>query len=147
MKLHPFSLKKGKGANIHGVIFGAKHPRAVDKFLTLCWKRNDTNGEANFDIDEDADKAQLDAFEEPKLTKKESFEKEVRERVLNGSLTNNFDLLAYTYAAGHIGKHASKCLKKMKGNKEIHFEGLSPSVSYDFVHKKQKQVFYKLMQK
>lgn len=146
LKLYPFSLKKG--SNIHGVIFGAKHPRAVDKFLTLCWKRNGTNGVANFDIDEDAGKAQLDAFTEQKLTKKESFEKEVREQVLNGSLTNNFHLLAYTYAAGHIGKHASECLLKMKRNKEVYFEGgRSPSVTYDCVHKKQKQVFYKLMQK
>lgn len=142
LKLYPFSLKKGKGANIHGVIFGAKHPRAVDKFLTLCWKRNDTNGEANFDINEDACKAQLDMFENPKLTKVESFKRGVRERVLNGSLTNNFDLLAYTYAEGHIGKHASDCLLEMRRNKEIDFEGRFPLVSYDSVHKKQKQVFY-----
>lgn len=73
LKLYPFSLKKG--TNIHGVIFGAKHPRAVDNFLTLCRKRNDTNGEANFDIDEDADKAQLNMFEGRRLTKKEIFEK------------------------------------------------------------------------
>ena len=147
LKLYPFSLKKG--ANIHGVIFGAKHPRAVDKFLTLCWKRNDTNGEANFDIDEDVGKAQLNMFESRKLTKIESFEKGVREQVLNGSLTDNFDLLAYTYAAGHIGKHASKCLLEMKKNKKVDFKGRSPSVTYDCVHnrKKQKQVFYKLMQK
>lgn len=51
LKLYPFSLKKG--ANIHGIIFGASHPRAVDKFLSIAWKRNETNGEANFDIDDD----------------------------------------------------------------------------------------------
>ena len=52
VKLYPFSLKKG--ANIHGIIFGASHPRAVDKFLAIAWKRNETNGQANFDIDDDA---------------------------------------------------------------------------------------------
>jgi three-Cys-motif partner protein len=31
LKLYPFSLKKG--ANIHGIIFGASHPLAVDKFF------------------------------------------------------------------------------------------------------------------
>ena len=51
LKLYPFSLKKG--ANIYGIIFGASHPRAVDKFLTIAWKRNEINGEANFDIDDD----------------------------------------------------------------------------------------------
>ncbi|MEP2771973.1 MAG: three-Cys-motif partner protein TcmP [Fulvivirga sp.] len=147
LKLYPFSLKKG--ANIHGVIFGAKHPRAVDKFLTIGWKRNGTNGDANFDIDEDAGKAQLSMFSEQKLTKKESFKRDVRELVLNGSLTNNFDLLAYTYAAGHIGKHASDCLLEMKRNKEIDFDGRSPLITYDCVHnyKKRKQVFYKLIKK
>jgi three-Cys-motif partner protein len=38
LKLYPFSLKKG--ANIYGIIFGASHPRAVDKFLTIAWKRS-----------------------------------------------------------------------------------------------------------
>ena len=34
----------------------------------------------------------------------------------------------------------------MKRNKEIHFEGSSPLVSYDSVYgKKRKQVFYKLI--
>src|SRR5690606_36692975 len=51
VKLYPFSLKKG--ANIRGIIFGASHPRAVDKFLTIAWGRNETNGQANFDIDND----------------------------------------------------------------------------------------------
>lgn len=147
LKLYPFSLKKG--ANIHGVIFGAKHPRAVEKFLTIGWKRNGVNGDANFDIDEDAGKAQRVLFGEQKLTKIESFKKHVRQLVLTRQLTNNFDLLAYTYAAGHIGKHASDCLLEMKRNKEIDFDGRSPLVTYDSVYnyKKRKQVFYKLIQK
>jgi three-Cys-motif partner protein len=35
LKLYPFSIKKG--SNIHGIIFGAKHPRAVEKFLNIAW--------------------------------------------------------------------------------------------------------------
>ena len=62
LKLYPFSIKKG--ANIHGIIFGASHPRAVDKFLYISWKRNEVNGEANFDIDGDTQKNQIDIFEE-----------------------------------------------------------------------------------
>jgi len=67
LKIYPFSLKKG--ANIHGIIFGASHPRAVEKFLNIAWKRNDANGEANFDIYEDIQKAQLDLFEGKRLLK------------------------------------------------------------------------------
>ena len=54
-RLYPFSIKKG--ANIHGIIFGATHPLAFDKFLKIAWKKNETNGEANFDIDDDYSKA------------------------------------------------------------------------------------------
>jgi hypothetical protein len=51
LKLYPFSLKKG--ANIFGIIFGAKHPLAVDKVFDIAWGRNPINGDANFDIDDD----------------------------------------------------------------------------------------------
>jgi three-Cys-motif partner protein len=76
VKLYPFSLKKG--ANIHGIIFGVSHPRAVDKFLSIAWKRNETNGQANFDIDDDSKKSQLDMFTSKKLTKIEEFQENLR---------------------------------------------------------------------
>src|SRR5580704_14605229 len=44
LKLYPFSIKKG--ANIFGIVFGAKHPSAVGKFLNIAWKRNPVNGDA-----------------------------------------------------------------------------------------------------
>ena len=52
-KLHPFSIKKGN--NIHGLIFGSKHPVGVEKFLNIAWSENQINGEANFDIDDETD--------------------------------------------------------------------------------------------
>ena len=67
LKLYPFSLKKG--ANIHGIIFGSSHPLGVDKFLSIGWKRNGINGNANFDIDDDALKGQVDIFKGKKYTK------------------------------------------------------------------------------
>ena len=93
LKLYPFSLKKG--SNIYGIIFGAKHPRAVDKFLTIAWKRNEINGEANFDIDDDQLKNQRSLFGNQPLTKIETFQQNVKEKVLSGEITNNFQLLDY----------------------------------------------------
>ena len=75
LKLFPFSIKKG--ANIYGIIFGAKHYRAVDKFLDIAWKRNKLNGEADFDIDEDLGKGQLDIFGSKKMTKIEKFQNDL----------------------------------------------------------------------
>lgn len=143
LKLYPFSLKKG--SNIHGIIFGASHPRAVDKFLSIAWKRNGTNGEANFDIDGDAQKDQLNMFGENRLKKIEHFKQSVKNKVLSKEITNNFDLLNYVYDEGHIGNHASECLKELKKNSIITFEGISPLVTYDNVFKNKKKIQYKII--
>jgi three-Cys-motif partner protein len=143
LKLYPFSLRKG--ANIHGIIFGATHPRAVDKFLNVAWKRNEINGEANFDIDDDRKKNQMDLFGEKKLTKLEDFQINVRNKVLTGEIKNNFELLEYAYNQGHIGNHASECLKNMKKQKEIDYESSSPLVTYENVYKIKKKITYKVL--
>jgi three-Cys-motif partner protein len=142
LKLYPFSLKKG--ANIHGIIFGASHPRAVDKFLALAWKRNETNGEANFDIDEDAKKIQGDLFGGKKLQKVEAFKELIRQEVLAGGIKCNADALTFTYIVGHLPKHAADTLKEMKAQKLISFEGSSPLVTYENVYKLNRFVFYKI---
>jgi hypothetical protein len=46
--LGSFSIKKS--ANVYGIVFGSGHPRGIDKFLRVAWKRG---GDANFDIDND----------------------------------------------------------------------------------------------
>jgi three-Cys-motif partner protein len=142
LKLYPFSLKKG--ANIHGIIFGASHPRAVDKFLTIAWKRNETNGQANFDIDDDKQKNQLDLWSGKKLTRIEEFKQNVKSKILAKKITNNFELYNYTIGQGHIGNHAAECLKEMKKNHEIKYEGTSPLVTYNNVYKDNKKIEYKI---
>ncbi len=143
LKLYPFSIKKGP--NIHGIIFGASHPRAVDKFLSLSWKRNKTNGEANFDIDDDLNKSQLDLFEGIKLTKIESFQKRLREKILNGEIVDNFDAYDFVLEEGHIGSHAADEIKKMKKEKFINYESTSPLVTYDNVYKNKNKIKYTIM--
>lgn len=146
LKLYPFSLRKG--VNIHGIIFGASHPRAVDKFLSIGWKRNGDNGDANFDIDDEAGNVQLDLFVGQKLSKIESFKQEVCDRIREGVIKNNFDMLNFVYEQGHIGKHAADCLKDMKSKGEISFIGSSsPSVTYDNVFKNKKKVEYQIIKK
>lgn len=141
LRLYPFSLRKG--ANIHGIIFGASHPRAVDKFLTLAWKRNEVNGEANFDIDDDAKKTQMSIFEGKKLTKIEQFKQNVKEKVMNEEIKNNSEMLAYSYEQGHVGSHSADCLRELKKEGLINFTGTSPLVTYDNVYKLKKIIDYK----
>lgn len=61
LKIYPFSIRKG--ANIYGIIFGSKHIRGVEKFLKIAWNKNNINGEADFDIDDDINNAQPKLFE------------------------------------------------------------------------------------
>lgn len=141
VRLYPFSLKKG--ANIHGIIFGASHPRAVDKFLNTAWKRSPINGDANFDIDDDSGKSQLDMFSGKKLTKVEQFQEKLKTKVLSSEIKNNYDALLFAYDEGHIGSHADKALREMKKNGEITYDGISPLVTYDNVFKNNKKMKYK----
>jgi hypothetical protein len=142
LKLYPFSLKKG--TNIHGIIFGASHPRAVDKFLSIGWKRNGENGDANFDIDEEAKTNQIDIFEGRKLTKLESFKEEVERQLLAKVINNNKGLLEFTYSAGHIPKHAADCVKLLKRNGKLFYDGKSPLVNYENVYKNPRLLEYKI---
>jgi three-Cys-motif partner protein len=142
LKLYSFSLKKG--ANIFGIVFGTKHPLAVDKFLNIAWKRNPVNGDANFDIDDDSKKTQLDMFSDKKLTKIEEFKENVKAKILSQEIKNNYDALRFVHNEGHIGKHASDCLREMKKKGDIYYEGISPLITYENVYKAKKKVNYKI---
>jgi three-Cys-motif partner protein len=130
LKLYPYTIKKG--TNIYGIIFGASHPRAVEKFLSLAWKRNPINGEANFDIDEDIQKVQLDIFaaDNKRLTKIESFRRRVREAIYKGEIKNNIDTFIFTINSGHIPDHAREEVIQMRKEGLISFKGHS-KISYD----------------
>lgn len=145
MKLYPFSIKKGP--NIYGIIFGASHPLAVDKFLNVAWKRNSINGEANFDIDEDLTKSQLQLFEAKSPTKKEAFAALLRDKILEQELQTNEDVYLFSLDQGHIPSHAVDEIKLMKNEGLINYDSSSPLVSYDQIFNKQRILKYNLATK
>jgi three-Cys-motif partner protein len=145
LKLYPFSLKKG--ANIYGIIFGASHPRAVEKFLSIAWKRNETNGEADFDIDDDDLKIQQTLFGSQSLTKLELFCKNIRSKILSGEITNNIDLYNFALEEGHLGKHAADVLRELKKKGDITYESISPLVTYENVYKMKRKLIYSILKK
>lgn len=140
LRLYPFSIRKG--SNIYGIIFGASHPRAFDKFLRIAWDKNDKNGEANFDIDDDSSKAQPDLWGGKRLTKLEDFKKNVREKVLKGEITNNSEALSFAYSEGHLGSHVAVVLRDLRKSGLISYSGTSPLVTYENVYKHRKLVDY-----
>ena len=63
---------------------------------------------------------------------------------MSKEIKNNFDALHYAHDEGHIGKHGSDCLRQMKRNKEVEYEGLSPLITYENVYKSKRKVEYKI---
>lgn len=144
LKLYPYSIKKG--ANIYGIIFGAKHPLAVDKFLRISWNKNESNGEANFDIHHDKPLAQIPLFDDcRKINKVQRFEAEIRKAVLDKRIRSNKEALEFAHDNGHINSHCNHILKLMKNEGLINYSANSPCVSYDSVHKKNKFVTYNIL--
>lgn len=143
LKLFPFSIRKNK--NIYGIIFGAKNYAAVDKFLRIAWKRNSLNGEANFDIDEDQKKVQLDMFGEQKLTKIEKFQQELTAKVLQSNTISNKSVLIYTYENGHIPNHSTDVIKKLKKEGKLHYNEKSPYLTYEKVFRENNIINYTII--
>jgi hypothetical protein len=132
IKLYPFSLKKGK--NIYGLIFGTKHILAADKFLHIVWKVSPENGSANYDIYDDEEKKQPNLF--PELVGKttiQSFQEQLKERILNEEVKNNKDAYYYTLENGFLPEQAKEVLKNLKKNGKICYNSKGPLITYDNV--------------
>lgn len=145
MKVYPFSIKKG--TNIYGLIFGASHVLAAEKFLEIAWKKNSINGEANFDIDDDASKKQGCLFDELRNpTKIEKFHDDVRNAVLNSLIKNNREAYYFAINNGFLSKEIADIIKQMKKEGYITYEGNSPRVSYKYISQTKTQglFLYKL---
>ena len=131
-RLYPFTIKKG--CNVYGIIFGASHPRGVEKFLQTAWTENNINGEANFDIDDDKSKGQVDLFGHVELTKIMKFHQEIRQAILEGKITTNREAFDFALNQGHLPSHAADEIKLMKKEKLIDYDGRSPLVTYEKVY-------------
>lgn len=138
LALYPFSIKKG--SNIYGIIFGTSHIRGVEKFLNVAWKRNETNGLANFDIDNDAQKIQLDLFTGKQPTKRENFEHMLRKGILDGEIVTNKDVYDFTLQQGHILKHATPVIRNLKKEGKISYDTTQPLISYKNTYGKDKHI-------
>jgi len=127
--LAPFSIRKG--ANIYGLIFGSSHPRGIDKFLNVAWKKDRLNGEADFDIDRDNLKAEeftldLDGLFQP--TKITGFERALREALTARQLNDEIDVMELCFAHGVTRQHARPVLKALKDEGLIKIEFQVPDV-------------------
>ena len=143
MRIYPFSIKKD--ANIFGIVFGSSNMLGVDKFLRTTWKINPINGSANFDIEDDNTKLQMDLFKGKLLNKIEKFQLDLKTAIINGKIINNEQAYIFTISNGHIPTHANEIIKRMKKEKLIDYQGATPAVNYDNVYKQHNIVVYKVI--
>jgi hypothetical protein len=71
----------------------------------------------------------------------------LREKVLSGSILDNFAAFNFVLDEAHIGTHAADELKKMKKEGLIDFEGSSPLVTYENVYRLPRKLHYKILKK
>jgi three-Cys-motif partner protein len=112
--LASFSLKKNAG--LYGLIFGSGHVLGIEKFIKTCWSIDPERGEANFDIDDDKiQKGVPDMFtnEVKKPKKVDLFEKELKEKILNKSLTTDKAIYLFTITNGFTLTHSRKIISQL----------------------------------
>lgn len=117
--LAPFSIKKG--TNIYGLIFGSGHPLGLEKFLNICWKRDEDTGEANFDIQGDRILTrQPSLFEEENDKRKiPTFQAKLEDEILRGKLRTDRDVFVYMVNCGFVSKHVIEVVSRLKKSKKI----------------------------
>lgn len=118
--LAPFSIKKG--TNVYGLIFGSGHPLGMEKFLDICWLKDETTGEANFDIQGDIINKKaptLFANEDQEVSKIDAFKSRLKESILNAQLKTDLDIYLYAINEGFTNKHIIPVIQELKAEKEI----------------------------
>ena len=120
--LAPFSIKKPSG--IYGLIFGTNHTLGIEKFLHVCWKHDSLTGEANFDIDnEKINVNNPGLFSEYNIpTKKQIFDKNLKEKIINAQLRTDYDVYLFTLNEGFLLKEANIILRELQKGGKITFE-------------------------
>ena len=117
--LAPFSIKKG--ANIYGIIFGSGTLLGLEKFLKVCWNKDNISGEANYDIDDDMIRKGKTLFKELNISRKKDLLKKRLVDFLQDFKDNN-ELYKFTLENGCISTHTVEILKELKKNGRLETE-------------------------
>jgi three-Cys-motif partner protein len=95
--LHQFSIKKG--ANYYGLIFGTNHSLGMEKFLKVCWRKDELSGESNFNVDDDYELESL-FYNPSNSNKKQKVKQQIKEKLFRQEITDNISGLKFTLQKG-----------------------------------------------
>jgi predicted HTH transcriptional regulator len=124
--------------NIYGIIFGTKHPLAIQKYLDIAWKKAPENGQANYDIHNDAEALQGDFFIPALVTREEQFKLNLWNFLSEKGQCTNKDILEFVFEDGFSRKKAKKMLASWKKEGKIRYSGQA-GLSYNACYKEGKK--------
>ena len=113
--LAPFSIEKERNPNIYGIVFGTSNLLGLQKFLTVCWSKDEITGEANYNIDQDpVREKQRELFEEYNVVKKQDAFARNLETYLKDGEPDNRQVYRFVLEGGFLPKHANAILKRLQ---------------------------------
>ena len=128
--LHNFTIQKG--ANYWGLIFGTNHSLGMEKFLKVCWGKDNLSGESNCNIDNDFQKDSL-FYTETETVKKQAMETDIKNRILSKEISDNISGMKYALKNGCLPELFTSVVKKLEAEKKIFRTG-EPNYSSTNIH-------------
>jgi three-Cys-motif partner protein len=114
--IHHFTIKKG--TNYYGLIFGTGHTYGMEKFLKVCWEKDEFSGESNSNKHVDHEKNTL--FYNPENSnKKESVKNDLKLKIFNMEITDNLEGLKYVLKKGCLPKLFTETIVELEKSKQI----------------------------
>lgn len=114
--LAPFSIKKR--SNVYGIIFGTAILYGLEKFLKVCWDRDNISGEANYDIDDDIIRNGPILFKDMEISQKKDLFK-IRLIDFLKEFRSNNDIYKFALENGCLPQHAFKILCKLQKDRRL----------------------------
>lgn len=118
--IHSFTIQKG--ANYYGLIFGSGHSLGMEKFVKVCWKHDKLAGESNCNVYDDFEPGTL--FYNPQNSnKRKRVYTDIKEKILNHSISNNKQGLDYALRRGCEPKLYVEVIDALRKEGKIRIEG------------------------
>lgn len=118
--IHYFTIKKG--SNYYGLIFGSAHTYGMEKFLKVCWRKDEFSGESNNNKFHDHEKGTL--FYNPEESNKlQVVKQKIIDKVLQGEIRDNIKGLKFALENRCLPELFTKTIKGLEKDGLIERKG------------------------